>query len=69
MCLCREEEVVQERAVDGAGNQYLTIKELQAQEAQRRAGGSPPALPCLPYLRLGFAVRIVPLQLLLLMLH
>ena len=27
------------RATDGAGNMYLTVKELQKQEEQRRAGG------------------------------
>lgn len=36
--LCREEEVVEERAVDKYGQRYMTIKELQAQEEQRRAG-------------------------------
>ena len=36
---CREVEAVDtERAVDRHGNKYMTIKELQEQEAQRRAG-------------------------------
>lgn len=35
---CREVEAVEERAVDKHGNKYMTIKELQEQEAQRRAG-------------------------------
>lgn len=35
---CREVEAVEERAVDRHGNKYMTIKELQEQEAQRRAG-------------------------------
>ena len=36
--MCRETEVVEERAVDKHGQRYMTIKELQAQEEQRRAG-------------------------------
>lgn len=34
------EEVKQEREVDGSGQVYLTIAELQEQERQRRAGAS-----------------------------
>ena len=41
---CREVEAVEERAVDRHGNKYMTIKELQEQEAQRRAGLPPPSL-------------------------
>lgn len=37
----REVEAVEERAVDRHGNKYMTIKELQEQEAQRRAGLPP----------------------------
>ena len=44
---CREVEAVEERAVDRHGNKYMTIKELQEQEAQRRAG-----LPTFPLLHM-----------------
>ena len=37
---CREVEEVVQREVDGSGNTYLTVAELQQQEAQRRAGGA-----------------------------
>lgn len=36
--LGRVEDVKEEREVDGAGQMYLTIAELQAQDAARRAG-------------------------------
>ena len=35
---CREAVETEARATDGAGNMYLTVKELQKQEEQRRAG-------------------------------
>ena len=35
---CREAEEAKARATDGAGSMYLTVKELQKQEEQRRAG-------------------------------
>lgn len=43
--LYREVEAVEERAVDRHGNKYMTIKELQEQEAQRRAGLPLPTPP------------------------
>lgn len=43
--LLGEVEAVEERAVDRHGNKYMTIKELQEQEAQRRAVRSNTTLP------------------------
>lgn len=41
----RIEETVEAREVDGTGQMYLTIAELQAQEVARRAGIVPLLLP------------------------
>jgi hypothetical protein len=45
---CRVEEPKEEREVDGSGQVYMTVAELQEQEAKRRAGMLPvqPALEC-----------------------
>lgn len=56
---CREVEAVEERAVDRHGNKYMTIKELQEQEAQRRAG-LPPPFP-LSFHDLGYLHFLLPL--------
>jgi hypothetical protein len=36
--VCRVEEQKEEREVDGSGQVYMTVAELQEQEAKRRAG-------------------------------